>query len=132
MPEYSTLLQTIARSFGEKYRLVQAISKEWSDPEDLKLEIDREFWILCQAFRKLEDEVSTQEVEGIIAQLNSGSTWIEITGDFPTTSSPPATTEVMRQLESAWRKDESNKLLRREHIILKVSYTYTPKVSLKP
>lgn len=131
MPEYSTLLKAIARSFGEKYQLVQAISKEWSGTDDLKLEIDQEFWILSQAFRKLEDEVSTQEVESIIAQLNGGSTWIEITEDLSTTSSPPAATEVMRQLESAWRKDESNKLLRREHIILKVSCTYAPRHLLK-
>jgi hypothetical protein len=127
VPEYSTLLQTIALSFSEKYRLVQAISKEWSDPGDLEIEIDREFWILSHAFRKLEDEVSTQEAESIMAQLNGGSTWIEIAGDSSTTSSPLAATEVMRQLESAWRKDQSNKLLRREHVILKVSCTNNSK-----
>ena len=84
------MLHTIAHSFGEKYHLIQTISKGWSDPEDLELEIDRGSWILSRAFGKLEDEVSTQEVESIIAQLNDGSTWIEITGDLSTTSSPAA------------------------------------------
>jgi hypothetical protein len=113
----STLLQKISLSLQEKYQFIKSLSDDsiWNGiaPAD----IQKDSWLLSRAFERLENRIYREELSKILDELRKGIPLVPTENSADGQKVLPASAVVTGQVQDAWTRDESIRLLHRETLL---------------
>lgn len=114
------LLKDISQTLKSQYQDMSKTSFKSDESGMDPASLNRQFSTLNCAIENVEDALYQEELQHILEELENGVTWESLVANEEHHSS--TTSEVLASvLQSAWQRDESDRISYQESILLKVT-----------